>query len=130
MLRYDYGFMFGDSFRKWRKVVGGEWSKRDLKASSALAQLDAIAVPLLLVHGTEDNAVPVSQSDRRAKAMTKAGKPYDYVRIDGADHALWDNGERLAMLTALEKFLAAHNPTDVLGIAPASSSVAADRPVE
>ena len=126
MLRYDYGFMFGDNFRRWRKIVGGEWSKRDLKAISALTRVDSIEIPLLIVHGMDDNVVPVSQSDKLVKSLTKAGKPFDYVRIEDGDHSLWDNGQRLVLLKALEKFLAANNPTDVLGAAPAPSPATAD----
>jgi hypothetical protein len=60
----------------------------------------------------------------------KAGKPFDYVRIKDGDHSLWDNGQRLALLTALEKFLAEHNPTDVLGAAPVPPPAAAGSSAE
>ena len=41
---------------------------------------------LLLVHGENDNRVPVEQSRQMARAMEAAGKPYEYLEIPGQGH--------------------------------------------
>lgn len=43
-------------------------------------------IPLMLVHGTVDQRVPIKHSDIMAKALDKAGKDYKYVKLKGADH--------------------------------------------
>lgn len=45
------------------------------------------APPFLLLHGTEDALVPVSQSDAFYKTLTETGVPAEYLRIEGAAHA-------------------------------------------
>ena len=45
------------------------------------------APPFLLLHGTADALVPVSQSDSFYEALTEAGLPVEYLRIEGAQHA-------------------------------------------
>lgn len=116
MIRYDRRFMYGTTYRKWRDRIQGDSSRRALSDVSPLSQIRSIAVPLLLVHGTEDHNVPVSQSDRLARELKQAGnRPFSYVRIEDGDHSLSDVKQREQLLRALETFLAAHNPTDVLG---------------
>lgn len=43
--------------------------------------------PFLMLHGTNDNTVPDSQSDMLYDALEKAGVKADLYKIDGADHA-------------------------------------------
>jgi dipeptidyl aminopeptidase/acylaminoacyl peptidase len=114
MIAYDRRFMFGSSFRKWRAKIQGDSPVRELKSVSSLTQVRNIAIPLLVVHGTDDDNVPVSQSDKLTKALKNAGKPFDYIRIKDGDHSLQDEKQRAELLQGLDKFLAAHNPTDVL----------------
>lgn len=120
MMRYDSRFMFGDQYRKWSARITGNEPSWELNDVSALPQVQAVRVPLFLAHGTADDNVPVSQSDRLAAALRKAGKPHEYLRIEDGDHSLWDSAQRAQLLGALDRFLAAHNPTDVLrpGAAP------------
>jgi len=60
----------------------------------------AIAVPVLLVHGTEDDTVPVEESDRfRARARA----PVEYVRLEGGTHRL--ERQREALADAVVRFL-------------------------
>jgi dipeptidyl aminopeptidase/acylaminoacyl peptidase len=114
MLRYERRFMFGDQYNTWRAQVAGDASTRELQAVSSLSQVGAIRIPLLIAHGTKDGNVPVSQSDKLAVALRAQGKPYEYLRIDGGDHSLSEEGQRTELLRWLDRFLGAHNPTDVL----------------
>lgn len=56
---------------------------------NALQSVSAISPrPLLLIHGTNDNVVPASDSE---KLYEKAGEPKQIVIIDGAEHKLRRN---------------------------------------
>jgi non-heme chloroperoxidase len=67
------------------------------------ADIPKIDVPALILHGTEDNILPIDVTGRRfAKALPSA----DYVEIDGAPHGLlWTHGAEVneALLSFLGK---------------------------
>lgn len=113
-VRFDSRFMSDSRFLKHRARIRGNDSSRTLNDVSPLRQVNTVAVPLLLIHGTDDNNVPVKQSDSMASALKKAGKPFEYVRIKDGDHSLWDPGQRENLLAAVERHLATYNPSDVL----------------
>jgi uncharacterized protein len=54
---------------------------------SATAALHRIAVPVLLVHGTEDTVVPVNHLDRLARIVTAGGPPIERLVIDEGQHS-------------------------------------------
>lgn len=114
LLRYDRQWMYGDNYREWQTQVQGAADAGQLAEASSLPRVADIARPLLLVHGVDDDRVPVAQSDKLARALEKAGKPFEYVRIEDGDHSLAEAGQRVQLLTALDRFLGQHNPTDVL----------------
>lgn len=114
MLLYDRRFLYGRVYRRWSARIRGDESSRTLKAVSALAQVQAIAMPLLIVHGSDDDRVPIDQSEKLVAALRKNGKPYQYLRIEGGDHSLSEPRQREELLRTLDGFLAANNPTDVL----------------
>ena len=99
------------STRYWTRFMGVE--KDDdagLTALSPAAAADRIAIPVLLVHGADDTVVPIEQSKVMADALKKAGKPVEFVTLEGEDHWLSRGATRLRMLTALVDFLETHNP--------------------
>ncbi len=49
-------------------------------------QCDAQDPAVLILHGTADTTVDLSQSDDMAKALRAAKTPYEYVVVDGAPH--------------------------------------------
>lgn len=57
-----------------------------LKAASPITYVGKDAPPFLLIHGTRDGVVNVVQSDKFAAALTAAGVPVSYQRIEGAKH--------------------------------------------
>ncbi len=59
-----------------------------MRLASAVTHAHADAPPFLVVHGTADEIVPVSQGDRLVQALEAAGASVRYERIDGADHGL------------------------------------------
>lgn len=87
---------------------------KHLDAISPVNHADAIEIPVMLVHGAQDQQVRVSQSQKMAKALEQAEASFEYVEREGGNHYLSHNDDRLATLGALEKFLERH-----LGESPA-----------
>ena len=78
---------------------------------SPLNHVDAIAVPLLLVHGRDDTVVRFDQSSRVADQLKRLHKPYELVDLQVEDHWLSHGRTRQRMLEATVAFLKTHNPT-------------------
>jgi len=97
----DWAFLY-DDFNRPR--IGSDLTV--LRNTSPASNVDRIRIPLLLVHGRKDYTVPVAQTERMAEALSKAGKPFDVIYLDEADHFLSRADDRLATLKVLEKFLA------------------------
>lgn len=96
-------FLFGeDNIRR----IGSDSSL--LEKTSPAQNVQAIKVPLLLVHGRKDYTVPVAQTERLEEALKKAGKSADVVYLDEADHYLSRGNDRQVTLKLLEKFLGAN----------------------
>jgi dipeptidyl aminopeptidase/acylaminoacyl peptidase len=53
---------------------------------SPIEEAEKVNVPLLLVHGTVDQRVPLVHSLRYRKELDKYGKDYKFVELVGADH--------------------------------------------
>ena len=62
----------------------------DLKQIDTVAgQASRITVPWLLVHGTEDDVVPIQDA---RDIFARAGEPKQLVEIEGADHVFSEDG--------------------------------------
>ncbi|WP_243695431.1 alpha/beta hydrolase family protein [Agromyces protaetiae] len=59
-----------------------------LEAGSALPFFGRAHAPLVIVHGSADDLIPVSWSQRTVDAWNAAGPRADLVVVDGADHGL------------------------------------------
>jgi len=102
-----------DVLRYWERFVGATGLDDPvLDTLSPVDHIDKVTIPILLIHGHDDTVVPIAQSQEMRDALTKAGKPVDYVELDGEDHWLSRGETRLAMLKAAVDFLKANNPPD------------------
>jgi dipeptidyl aminopeptidase/acylaminoacyl peptidase len=81
-----------------------------LDTRSPAAQAGKADAPILLIHGKDDTVVPFAHSQKMASALKSAGKPYEFVVLDGEDHWLSKSATRLQMLTATVTFLEKNNP--------------------
>jgi dipeptidyl aminopeptidase/acylaminoacyl peptidase len=115
MLQYaniDHG---GDQREEnyWDRFMGAAGpSDPVLQQISPIKHLDAITVPVLLIHGRDDTVVPFDQSSAMFDAMKHAKKDVEMVTLKNEDHWLSRSETRLQMLQSSVAFLRAHNPPD------------------
>ena len=83
-----------------------------LDAISPIKHVEAISVPILLIHGRDDTVVPFEQSQVMYDALRAAKKDAQLVKLKDEDHWLSRSGTRLQMLQESVAFLRAHNPPD------------------
>jgi uncharacterized protein len=95
----DSGFMWDDEDCPLSSTFMNDLTTIDSVASKAAD----IHVPYLLVHGSEDDLVPIAE----ARAIfVNANEPKELVELDGVDHVFNDSG-RERMATAVVQWLAA-----------------------
>lgn len=83
-----------------------------LDAISPIKHIDAVKVPVLLIHGRDDTIVPYEQSQIMYDALQKQQKDVQLVTLKHEDHWLSNGDTRTQMLQATVAFLRAHNPPD------------------
>jgi dipeptidyl aminopeptidase/acylaminoacyl peptidase len=83
-----------------------------LDTISPLKHIDAVNVPVLLIHGRDDTVVPFEQSQLMFDALRTNKKDVELVTLNKEDHWLSRGATRLQMLEATVAFLRAHNPPD------------------
>lgn len=86
-----------ERIREWSEAGSMEWRDdwltariefemlEDARRIDETGVIDAIRAPTLLLHGTEDDTVPVEESDRFA---ARCRAPLAYERIEGGSHRL------------------------------------------
>jgi dipeptidyl aminopeptidase/acylaminoacyl peptidase len=84
----------------------------DFDAVSPINAVDRIKTPLLLIHGKKDVTVPYVQSSKMNDRMHKAAKTVEFLSLPLADHYYTRQDDRVALLKAIEAFLARYNPAD------------------
>ncbi len=99
--------------RYWDRFMGVTGpSDPLLQQLSPIKHVDAINVPVLLIHGRDDSVVRFEQSDVMFDALKHANKDVELVTLKNEDHWLSRSETRLQMLQASVAFLRAHNPPD------------------
>jgi acetyl esterase/lipase len=101
------------SLRFWNRYMGVTGPADPLLLQlSPIKHVDAIKVPVLLVHGRDDTVVSFDQSTAMLDAMKHANKEVEMVVLKNEDHWLSHSETRLQMLQSSVAFLRAHNPPD------------------
>lgn len=109
-LKFQIAFKVSKRYRKdWKRTVQGE-DTFDLTTVSPLYAADKLTVPVLLVHGDEDQRVPYKQSRLYAEALAKAGKPHEFITLKGEGHGFSSSASMQLWLDKLDAFLTKHNP--------------------
>jgi dipeptidyl aminopeptidase/acylaminoacyl peptidase len=105
------------SYQYWRQAIGVEGSALD--RYSAAQNAARVAIPLLIIHGDEDQTVPFEQSEIMERAMRRAGKPVRLIRLVDMDHYYRpDQGD--GWRTVFTESLAFFNEHIGPGVAPGS----------
>jgi dipeptidyl aminopeptidase/acylaminoacyl peptidase len=81
-----------------------------LERLSPIAHVDAVSVPVLLIHGRDDTVVPFEQSELMFEALQRAGKDVELVTLKHEDHWMSHSETRLQMLEACVAFLRKYDP--------------------
>lgn len=91
-----------------------DWKRMtpDFDAVSPIKVVDRIKTPLLLVHGKKDITVDHYQSAKMYDRMKSAGKTVEFLSLPLADHYYTRQDDRIALLTAMDNFLAKYNPAN------------------
>jgi dienelactone hydrolase len=110
MVRNLHNYQFGQLTRV--RIQHGD----ALDANSPVEHVAEFGIPLLIVHGDEDRVVYYEQSENLAAALTRAAKPFQYIRQPGGDHYLSRASQRLQLFEAMDAFLNEH-----LAAAPSAS---------
>ncbi|MDC7681998.1 S9 family peptidase [Asticcacaulis sp. BYS171W] len=91
----------------WRRFMGNEALWDAVSPELQAAKADA---PILLIHGKDDDVVPLEQSTRMREALQKAGKTVEMITLAGEDHWLTTEATRIQTLEAMLTFIQTHNP--------------------
>jgi dipeptidyl aminopeptidase/acylaminoacyl peptidase len=82
-----------------RMLIGGTpWGYRSRYIeNSPIFYLDRVTTPLLILHGTADNAVPPYCADEVFVALRRLGKAVEYAKYAGEDHVpqYWTDANRI-----------------------------------
>jgi fermentation-respiration switch protein FrsA (DUF1100 family) len=82
----------------------GPLQEKDFRAADAMAVTRGMAKPVLLIHGTGDETVPVAHGMRLAESI---GEVVRFVPIDGGNHHL-RNVDRNAIIKEITDWLISH----------------------
>jgi dipeptidyl aminopeptidase/acylaminoacyl peptidase len=63
-------------------------------------RLNQLQAPLLLVHGSDDTNVPVSESEQVAASLQARGHPHQLMVFEGEGHELLVTANRVAFVQA------------------------------
>jgi uncharacterized protein len=88
-------------FTRFLRITPAEFSRQAQQVDAAPGPLGVVGTiaprPLLVVHGSDDEWVPVAQS---RLLFEQAGEPRRYAEIDGANHAFaWHRAQLLDLVT-------------------------------
>ena len=86
------------------RVIGED--PAELARFSPARQADKLNVPVLLVHGEDDKRAEFRHAKAMRDALTKAGKPFEFVSAPDEGHGFTLRKNRVAFYEKLEAFLA------------------------
>ena len=89
-----------------RLLFGGsrEGQEEEVKQASPITHVTKDDPPFLVVHGSEDGVVPISQAEKFSAALKKAGVDVTFIRIEGGGHGIVGPG----LGDRVKNFLAKH----------------------
>ncbi|WP_295799451.1 prolyl oligopeptidase family serine peptidase [uncultured Microbulbifer sp.] len=90
----------------WTKNIGnGDISDEHLDAVSPAQHAESFQAPVLLIHGKDDQTVPLKQSKIMYKKLKRSRKPVELLELKGEIHSLVQGETRLKTVEALVAFV-------------------------
>ncbi|PKK83469.1 MAG: hypothetical protein CVT49_08595 [candidate division Zixibacteria bacterium HGW-Zixibacteria-1] len=85
---------FGQFVNKRYSDLTEDAKNRELQKISAVYFAEKLPgqTPILIMHGTDDNIVPIEQSEALVAQLEKYGIPHQFVRIEGGTHVALKDG--------------------------------------
>ncbi|GIX21703.1 MAG: hypothetical protein KatS3mg121_0486 [Gammaproteobacteria bacterium] len=73
-----------------RRIIGVDADNRDdiLEADSPSKLAKRFRAPVLLIHGEDEDGVPIAQSERMHRPLKRAGPTVRFVELEDDDHSL------------------------------------------
>lgn len=93
-------------------MADGDARRAKLKSISPVNFADSVTAPVLLLHGDDDTVVPYDQSKVMERALKRAGKQVELVKLKGEDHRLSVADTRMQTLREMDRFIAQHLPIE------------------
>jgi len=95
-----------DVFAHFVKAIGDpDKDQAAIRAVSPAYHIDAIKIPILLIHGDKDESVPYSQSESFQKLLEKSGRKTTLLRLKNEGHGGFEDSTSKVMLSAIGTFL-------------------------
>jgi dipeptidyl aminopeptidase/acylaminoacyl peptidase len=91
------------------KAIGNpDTDAQRLREVSPLQQVSKIKAPVLLVHGTDDYIVPISQSRMMKRVLDQAGRKTELIEVEHEGHPYFSKKSELYALSNIGAFLWKH----------------------
>lgn len=103
----NMGIPLAEPLTRWAMWIAGLRAGVDWRSLDQRRTGTDLGVPLLLIHGSDDQTVPVSLADTFAQAWQSSLR---YERVEGADHVDAWNEDPQRYERWLEAFLSEHAP--------------------
>ena len=84
----------------------GSLSDPKLAEWSPARYANRVKAPILLLHGTAETMVPITQSETMERELKRAGKSVEFVRLPDGDNEMSRTDTRIKVLNELQRFLA------------------------
>lgn len=101
------------------KAMGDGYKDHDrVRAVSPLTYAATYRLPVLLLHGDDDDIVPVDQSQEMEQALKMAGKDVKLLVYKTEDHPYWSDAHMTDAMTQIVTFVDAHIGPGAAKLAP------------
>lgn len=76
--------------------------------ASPLFAVTPTSVPTIILHGTIDNVVPITESDSLNNRLNNAGVPKQYEKYSGEGHGFWSTANTADAMIKIASFIKLH----------------------
>jgi dienelactone hydrolase len=104
--KFEHGPDSAGSAYVMRMIGNPEVALQQLRAVSPVHHADAIKAEVLLIHGSEDDVVPFSQSKSMKRALDNSKRKIELIELEGEGHSYWSDENRILVLEKVSAFLA------------------------